>query len=422
MRRSTHSHPGVLLTGATGFVGGEILARLLRRGDRHVYALIRADDDERASARLQETIRSLLGTIDPWSRRATAVAADLEAPDLGLDEARREWLARRTTLVIHSAATISFELGLEESRRVNVEGTRRMLDLAELASACGGLECFTHISTAYVAGDHRGRFGEGDLAVGQRFRNPYERSKFEAEALVRSRSLPTQVFRPSIVVGDSNTGWTPAFNVLYFPLRAFAQGNLPVLPTRRSALVDVVPVDYVASAVIALAGRPGTTYHLVAGDDASEMDEMVELGTSYLKRSRPRLIPPRLYRRVVHPLLVRLGSARRRRALRRSEQFFPYFEVGTRYDDGRAREALAPRGIETPPLGSYFNRLMDYAMLAEWGRRPRARHETIPTPAPPRHPEHGAGVPSKRWRPRSATTSTRSRSRSRGSSRAARTA
>jgi long-chain acyl-CoA synthetase len=266
-----------------------------------------------------------------------------------------------------------------------------VLDLAELASARGGLECFTHISTAYVAGDHPGDFAEGDLAVGQEFRNAYEQSKFEAETLVRERSIPSQVLRPSIIVGDSNTGWTPAFNVLYWPLRAFARGAYPVLPFRRSSQVDVVPVDYVASSVLALAGRPGTTYHLVAGDRASEMGELVDLASSYLKKPPPRLIPPALYRRVVHPLLVRTGSERRRRALRRSEQFFPYFEVGTRYDDTRAREALGPHGIEAPPLASYFNRLMDYAMLAEWGRRPRTRHQTIPTPSPPLPPGHSEG-------------------------------
>lgn len=157
MKTQRRGYPGVLLTGATGFLGGEILARLLKRGDRHVYALIRADGDDQADARLRETILSLLGSIDPWSRRVTAVAADLQVSGLGLDEARREWLAERVSLVIHAAATVSFELGLEESRQINVEGTRRVLDLAEFASVCGGLECFTQISTAYVAGAHRGR-------------------------------------------------------------------------------------------------------------------------------------------------------------------------------------------------------------------------------------------------------------------------
>src|SRR5262245_12240281 len=199
---------GILLTGATGFLGGEILARLLQRDDRQVYVLVRARDQGQAEARLRDTIGSLMGTDEGWSRRVSAIPADLCTPGMGLNEAQREWLAERTSQVIHCAASVSFEMGLPESRVVNVEGTRRLLALAGFARLCGGLDCFTHISTAYVAGTHRGGFGERDLDRGQGFRNAYERTKFEAESLVRSRapSLPVQVLRPSIVVGDSASG------------------------------------------------------------------------------------------------------------------------------------------------------------------------------------------------------------------------
>jgi long-chain acyl-CoA synthetase len=381
---------GVLLTGATGFLGGEILTRLLQRGDRQVYALVRARDQRQAEARLRETIISLLGTIDPWSGRAVAIPADLSAPGLALSETQREWLAERVTQVIHCAASVSFDLGLDQSRRINFDGTARMLDFARFASVCGGLDCFTHVSTAYVAGTHRGAFAEDDPWVGQAFRNPYERSKFEAEVKVRGSadSLPVQVLRPSIVVGDSATGWTPTFNVLYWPLRAFARGAYPAIPAKRSAPVDVVPVDYVADATVALAGRPGTTYNLVAGERASSVGEVAELASSYFDTPRTRLIPPGLYRRVVHPLLVRTGSKRRRRALRRSEQFFPYFEVGARYDRARTRRDLSERGLEPPALASYFDRLMDFATAADWGRRPIPRHRAIPA-APDRRVPKG---------------------------------
>ena len=80
-------------------------------------------------------------------------------------------------------------------------------------------------------------------------------------------------------------------------------------------------------------------------------------------------MPPSLYRRILHPVLVRTGSERRRRALRGSEAFFPYFSMETRYDDGAARAALRSSRIEAPPLASYFDRLIDYALRAEWGRK-----------------------------------------------------
>ena len=180
------------------------------------------------------------------------MAADLTAPDLGLSAAERDRLAERAGTIVHSAASVSFTLELEEARSINLEGTRRMLELAELADRRGGLGCYAHVSTAFVAGTHRGRFAEADQDVGQEFHNSYERSKFEAEQLVRSRDLLFTILRPSIVVGDRNNGWTAAFNVLYWPLRAFARGLFTAVPAIPSAPVDVVSIDYVADAADSL--------------------------------------------------------------------------------------------------------------------------------------------------------------------------
>jgi long-chain acyl-CoA synthetase len=275
-------------------------------------------------------------------------------------------------------------MGLDDQRPINVDGTRRMIELASACARRGGLEAFVHVSTAYVAGSHPGSFREGDLDVGQDFRNAYEQTKFEAELLLRERGreLPVQVLRPSIVVGDSSTGWTPTFNVLYGPMKAFARGAYPAIPARRSSPVDVVPVDFVADAILAVAGRSGTTYHLTAGERASSVGELIELGSAAASRPGPRVLPPWLYRRVIHPVLVRTGSQRRRGALRRSEVYFPYFAMRTRYDNSATRDALAPAGIAAPPLASYFHRLMAFAQAANWGRRPIARHEVIPPPVP----------------------------------------
>jgi thioester reductase-like protein len=347
----------VLLTGATGFVGRELLARFLERDNRHVHALVRASDHGEAAERL------------PEHQRLSAWAADLERPALGLDARGADELAERVSTVVHCAASVSFSLGLEESRRVNVEGTGRMVELAERCAARGeGLDRFSYVSTAYVAGAHRGAFAEDDLDVGQSFRNPYERSKFEAERLVRERAagLPAQVLRPSIVVGDSRTGWTSSFNVLYPPLRAFAQGAIPALPARRGAPVDVVPVDYVADAVHELADRgPDGTFHLVAGRNATTVGRLIELAARRFGRPAPPLFPPGLYKRLVHPLLLRRLGRRRREGLRRMEVYFPYFSMRVRFADRRHPPA--------PPVEGYFDRLLDYAERARWGRRPAER-------------------------------------------------
>jgi long-chain acyl-CoA synthetase len=366
---------GLLLTGATGFVGMELLERFLERTERPVYALVRGGDEREARGRLREVAGCLFGDPDAHADRLHPVRADLERPGLGLDDRARERLAAEVTDVVHSAASVSFSLGLEDSRRINVAGTARVLDLARLCRRRGGLRRFSYVSTAYVAGTHAGEFTEDQLDVGQEFRNPYERSKFEAERLVRAHSdeLAVQVFRPSIVVGERATGWTASFNVLYSPLKAFAGGALPMLPARGSAPVDVVPIDYVADAVYELCsvpvepGRP-QTYHLVCGDRATTVERLVALSAAYFRRRRPALIPPGLYRRLVHPVLLRRSRGARRRALRRMEVFFPYLAARVRYDDRRARARLEPAGVRVTPLERYFDRLVDYAQAARWGR------------------------------------------------------
>jgi thioester reductase-like protein len=360
-------------------VGMEILARYLERTDRRIYTLVRAADAQEAAERLRKTVGSLLGS-DEACDRVVAVPADIEREGLGLDQAAREGLAQRVTDVIHAAASVSFSLPLKESRQINVDGTRRMLELAELCSRRGGLRRFSYVSTAYVAGDHPGEFREDQLSVGQEFRNAYERSKFEAEQLVRSyaRRLPIQIFRPSIVVGERRSGWTASFNVLYAPLKAFARGTFLALPARESAPVDVVPVDYVADAIFELTNRAvgeadEETFHLVAGRRATTVGRLIELSADYFERRPPPLIPPGLYERVLHPLLARRGSEKRRKALEKSAVFFPYFSAKVRYDDRRARRRLAPAGIEVTPVERYFNRLADFAVGTRWGRAAKSR-------------------------------------------------
>jgi thioester reductase-like protein len=372
-------HDGVLLTGATGFLGMELLARYLERTDRTVYTLVRAESEEAAGARLRATLDNLLGDTEAYVHRVVALRGDLCRPGLGLTAVRRDQLAESVSDVVHCAASISFELPLQEARDINVEGTRGLLELAALAQCRGGLRSFSHVSTAYVAGDWRGAFGEDDFAGGQRFRNTYEQSKYESELLVRrhATALPVQIFRPSIVVGDSLTGYTPAFNVIYSPLRAFARGTYAAIPGRPSAPVDVVPVDYVADAIFGLAGRPGTVHHLTAGERAATLGELVQLATSYFERPRPRMLSPGIYRRVVHPLLVRRAKGSRRHALRRSEVYFPYFDAHVRYENSRTRAALRGLDIDVPPIGSYFHRLMAFADRSDWGRRPLGRADAL---------------------------------------------
>lgn len=368
------------MTGVTGFVGMEVLARYLERSDRELLVLIRAGDDAEAAARLRGTMGALYGHEDAYADRVTAVAADIERESLGLPADRRRELAERVGDIVHAAASVSFSLPLEDSRRINVTGTERLLELATQASEAGGLDRFCYVSTAYVAGTHEGEFREDQLDVGQSFRNPYEQSKFEAERLVREHAdrLPVQIVRPSIVVGERSSGWTASFNVLYSPLKAFVRGSLPALPARRSSPVDVVPIDYVADAIFAIATGPvedtAETFQLVAGGRATTVGRFAQLAARQLGRRPPRMLPPGLYRRLLHPFLVRSGPEKRRRALARTEVFFPYFTMRVAFDDRRARRRLERKDIRVSPVEHYLHRLIAFAREAEWGRRSIPRH------------------------------------------------
>ncbi|HEY1715028.1 MAG TPA: SDR family oxidoreductase [Solirubrobacteraceae bacterium] len=361
----------VLLTGSTGFVGMELLARYLQRGDRTVVTLVRAEDQAGAQARVDAVLENLFGAeAADYRPRVHAVAADMTAPDLGLTEAERIELAQRVTKIVHSAASVSFTLPLDEARAINLEGTRRMLELAELAREHGGLECYAHISTAFVAGDHAGAFAECDADVGQTFHNSYEQSKFEAEQLVRSHEgLPYTILRPSIVVGDRNNGWTSAFNVLYWPLRAFARGLFTAVPAVASAPVDVVSIDYVADAAYQLCETScgnRATYHLTAGEHASTIAELAGLASRYFRKPVPRVVSPAEF------ATMTFGAAERK-ALEAGSEYFPYFCMEGTFDDRETRKRLEPDGITTVPLREYVDKLLDFATRARWGKRPISR-------------------------------------------------
>jgi long-chain acyl-CoA synthetase len=380
---SPHTADGVLITGATGFVGREVLTRYLERSDRTVYALVRAEDAAAADERLRDGLRTETGTDLAESDRLVAVPGDVQEPGLGLESERRDELASEVSDVIHSAASVSFALPLEESRAINVDGTRNVVEFAERCADRGGLHRLCYVSTAYVAGTHEGEFGEDDLAVGQEFRNTYEQSKYEAERFVRSRArrIPVQIVRPSIVVGERDSGWTSSFNVLYAPLKAFVKGGLSALPGEPRAPVDIVPVDYVADAIYELSSardeEDNRTYHLVAGKDATSVERLVELAAGTLRRRPPALLRPGPYRSLLHPLLVRAASGRGKRALRQMEVFFPYLSARVAYSDRRSRRRLGRVGIEPGSVEGYLDRLIGFAERARWGResisRERAR-------------------------------------------------
>ncbi|MEN0012304.1 MAG: SDR family oxidoreductase [Solirubrobacteraceae bacterium] len=328
----------VFITGATGLIGGQVMRRLLAVG-RPVVALVR-------------------GAV-PWEHPdLRLVSGDLTTgpfPDLPDD----------VDTIIHCAASVGFDLPLQQQRQINVEGTRRVLE------AAAGLQLgrFMHVSTAFVAGDHDGVFGPEDLDRGQGFRNTYEQSKFEAEHLVRESGLPWQIVRPSIVVGDQHTGWTTAFNVVYGPLRAYARGLMQVAPGNVEAPVDLVPIDVVSRGMVALLDEPvGGTHLLVSGSRAPSVGEFVEQAASVFGLE-PAVV---LDHAALTALVARLppdDAAAARRAMGQAATLLPYFDVSCSFSDPATEAVLSAHGIDVPSLGDYLPALIAYAESVRWGKR-----------------------------------------------------
>lgn len=345
----------MLLTGGTGFLGMELIARMLDAGDGpDIFVAVRARDDADADGRVAGLLAQLYDSPPASAARLRAVRADLTADGLGVSPRALADLQGEVERVVHCAASISFTLPLGEAREINVDGTRRVL---ELAGSLPRLQRVVHVSTAYVAGRTPGEFRESDV-VGSKFRNTYERTKLEAELLVAAaQDLPTVVVRPSIVVGESDSGWTSAFNVIYWPLQAFARGLLDTVPADPTGVVDMVPVDYVAEIIEEAAWRPGLRgiFHAVAADRSLTVDELISQVCDRLERTPPRLTEPGTLP-ADHPAQV----------------FVPYFDVETSFDDRRGRQ-LAREGKGAPDPAAYLGVLLDYGQRARWGKRPLTR-------------------------------------------------
>jgi long-chain acyl-CoA synthetase len=342
----------VLVTGVTGFLGADVARRLLANGEE-VLGLVRAPDAVAARERLDRTFAERYELPAEQSERLHALPGDVTLPGLGLGEVAMRRLEREVTRVVHAAASVSFDTPVLDALRTNTLGTKHVLDVARRLTTHGVLEHMVHVSTAYVAGRSTGRFTEGQLVEGQSFRNGYERAKYEAEVLVAAATdVPCAVVRPSIIVGDSTTGWTPSFNVIYGPLRALDRGLIGSVPLELSSPVDVVPLDYVSEGIVRLldSSVPGERYHLVAGDDAVTSGELLQLACQVLRRARPLVTTP--------------GDDPGDGAL---AAYAPYFDIRVRFDDANARRAL-DTGCEPPLLHAYFSRLMRYARAARWGR------------------------------------------------------
>lgn len=297
----------LFMTGASGLLGGQMLARLLARG-RRVAVIVRPTAKESGRERIEAMLAREEKELGGDLPRPVVIEGDLTASSCGLGESDIGWLRRSCDAVLHNAASLEF-VGADragEPWRTNVAGTRNLLSLVERV----GVNEFHHVSTAYVCGLTPGPITESPSSGDHGFRNDYEASKHEAEWLVRSATFldrPT-FYRPAVIVGDSRTGVTATYHgmMAMLQLMTVIVRSLPADETGfrkvslRLAMTgdeqrNMVPVDWVAEAVVRLLAMPaarGRTIHL-APQTPITIRQIIDATSSYLNSGGLEFCGPR---------------------------------------------------------------------------------------------------------------------------------
>jgi thioester reductase-like protein len=333
-----------LVTGFPGFIARRLVRRLLADDPQlKVTALV--------EPRMADAAREAAAAID--GERLELVAGDITQRHLGLPDDDYARLTASVTDVHHLAAIYDLAVPLEIAQRVNVEGTGNVLDFC---MACKDFRQHHYVSTAYVAGVRTGVVYEHELSVGQRHKNHYESTKFQAEVWVREEAhrVPSTIYRPAIVVGDSRTGETQKFDGPYYILRTISRmlrskGPIPQFG-RASAPFNVVPVDFVVDAIAAVSKDPdavGETLHLVDPEPLTAKELTTLLSNEYAGRPPQVRLPATL-----------VAESLRIKALREYFEGAPresirYLNHPVRFDTRRATSILGRHGLRCPRFEEY---------------------------------------------------------------------
>ncbi len=333
----------VFLTGASGVVGQALLPRL-------------------AGTRLTCLVRSRPVSGD----NITSLQGDVLQPRLGLSEDEYRGAAKGVDLIIHAAAITDFLKPEQEIFDTNVEGTRRIVQLAlDL-----GVPLY-YVSTAFVRPTSRSTNEP----------NPYEVSKNRAEEIIRQSGVHWTILRPSIVVGDSATGQISQFQGLHFMAGLVLNGMLPVVPADGNSFVDFVPQDFVADAIIAAAesGETEREYWLTAGARALTINQLLDVCTEHAKDLvgrtllRPKLVQQEVFDRLIKPVFMPALPGTLQRTLERALQMARYMNIYEPFESsfGEMRAAWQMPPFPDSPV-TFLHNLEYWARISPYAKGNKA--------------------------------------------------
>lgn len=352
------------VTGATGFIGGFLVRKLLQRG-KPVYVLVR-----RGSAKKLEVLREQYGASE---NQLVPIIGDLAEANLGVSAADRKKLKGKIEQFFHLAAIYDLKAGAHEQELANVEGTRHAVQFADTVAA----GCFHHVSSIAAAGLYDGVFREDMFEEAEDLDHPYFKSKHDAEGVVRREcKRPYRIYRPGFVVGDSQTGYIDKIDGPYYffkfiqKLRAALPPWMPMLGIE-GGRINIVPVDFVANAIEYLAhkkGLDGKCFHLT-DPEPHRIGEVLNIFARAGHAPQMTLrVNARMFGFIPAPILYGLGSLSPVKRMVKAvltdlgipKDVFQFVNWPTRYDNREAAQALKGSGIKAPPLESYAPQLWDY--------------------------------------------------------------
>ena len=366
----------ILLTGITGSVGSEVVRWLSSQEQGlSITALIRARSPEELRRRWQQAVAEVPASANREGNRWRPLAGDITLPNLGLSDTEAFALRKDITHIIHAAADVRFLAPLEALRRVNVEGTRNVL---EFAAGCRRLVQCAHLSTLFVAGRRTGTILEHELEHDAGFINHYEHSKFEAEILARQfmNVVPLVVYRLAMLPGRSSDGFVHQFVAFHQVLYFYHRGSLTMVPGKKENRIDIAPTDWATDILMRMFLQcfdAGRTCHICSGENAVQAGELVALTSRCFSEvtnpGHQEIAPLALVNSSTYDrsliALSSTGTARSRQIARTLSSMTPYALLSRVFDRQHVRESLKEAAM-APQFKAYYPSIVRYCVRTNW--------------------------------------------------------